>query len=142
MRSVSCALQDRNPPAGVPPQLFTPGSAVRHSLCSDVRLCPQQPAHLCTEMQRQEVSALVLTMCDYWFTVTDHRHTGGDAAVLGGADDVLHNDGRLRLMYMDTSDFSSAYAICAGKAGKKRIPVGSPDPHGLANRATGEELLN
>lgn len=85
MKSVSCALQDRNPPAGVPPQLFTPGSAVRHSPRSDVHLCPQRPAHLCTEMQRQEVSSLVLTMCDYWFAVTDHRHTAGDAAMLGGS---------------------------------------------------------
>lgn len=66
----------------------------------------------------------MLTMCDYWFTVTDHHHTVGDAAMLGGADDVLHNDGRLHLMYMDTSDFSSAYGICAGKAGKKESQLG------------------
>lgn len=26
----------------------------------------------------------MLTMCDYWFAVTDHRHTAGDAAMLGG----------------------------------------------------------
>lgn len=110
-------------------------------VCSDVHLCPLE----LNNNLREEVSSLVLTMCDCWFTVTDHRHTVSDAAMLGGADDVLHNDGRLNLMYMDSdvmhTRFSSPYAVCAGKAGKI-IPIGSPDPHGFANQATGEELLN
>lgn len=51
------------------------------------------------------------------------RPAASDAVMLAGAEDVLRNDGRLNLTYADSdvthAHFSSAYAICAVKAGKK-----------------------